>query len=172
MCATEQKLCDECSINNVSKGPLCSLDYYKVCPGHSPVQEVDNVHSHIEKTLKCKEVYNPPSLVRVLKHAKRKHRLRLFRCEWTLFFTINGLERIWDNPVFRLKGEIVQNNEPMTIGFKTSLWWTIIHKWSYSREHLTRQCGLITPHPASSPLNIYKNVRPHFFYFMSYKYLF
>lgn len=36
------------------------------CPGHSSIQEVDNIHSGIEKTLQLAEIYSPISLVRVL----------------------------------------------------------------------------------------------------------
>jgi len=39
----------------------------KFCqPGHSSIQEVDNLHSQIEKRLKVLEVYSPISLMRVL----------------------------------------------------------------------------------------------------------
>ncbi|KAH3702350.1 hypothetical protein DPMN_077365 [Dreissena polymorpha] len=41
------------------------------CPGHSEIQEVDNVHSGIEKVLKC-EVYSPVSLIRAMKTVRRK----------------------------------------------------------------------------------------------------
>lgn len=41
-------------------------------PGHSSIQEVDNIHSHIEKMLKISEMYSPPSLVRVLKKSSTK----------------------------------------------------------------------------------------------------
>jgi hypothetical protein len=39
----------------------------KFCePGHTSIQEVDNLHSQIEKRLKVLEVYSPISLMRVL----------------------------------------------------------------------------------------------------------
>ena len=39
----------------------------KYCtPGHSSIQEVDNIHSHLEKGLKVAEVYSPVSLLRVM----------------------------------------------------------------------------------------------------------
>jgi len=41
------------------------------CPGHSSIQEVDSIHSSIEKVLKVKEVYSPISLIRVLKNVRR-----------------------------------------------------------------------------------------------------
>ena len=43
----------------------------KFCtPGHSSIQEVDNVHSHVEKTMKLSETYSPISLMRVLKSVR------------------------------------------------------------------------------------------------------
>lgn len=41
-------------------------------PGHSSNQEVDNIHSHIEKMLKISGIYSPVSLVRVLKKVRPK----------------------------------------------------------------------------------------------------
>jgi len=42
------------------------------CPGHSAIQEVDNIHSQIEKVLRAREVFSPVSLVRVMKNVRRK----------------------------------------------------------------------------------------------------
>ena len=43
----------------------------KFCtPGHSSIQEIDNVHSHIEKRLKVSEIYSPLSLMTVLKRVR------------------------------------------------------------------------------------------------------
>ena len=39
-------------------------------PGHSAIQEVDNSHSHIEKSLKVFDIYSPHSFVRVLKSVR------------------------------------------------------------------------------------------------------
>ena len=41
-------------------------------PGHSPVQEVDNLHSQIERKLKNKDVFSPVGLLRVLKQVNIK----------------------------------------------------------------------------------------------------
>jgi len=39
----------------------------KFCePGHSSIQEVDNIHSHIEKVLNVSEIFSPLSLMRAL----------------------------------------------------------------------------------------------------------
>jgi len=41
-------------------------------PGHSAVQEVDSIHSQIERKLKVKDVFSPVGLVRVLKQVNVK----------------------------------------------------------------------------------------------------
>lgn len=51
------------------------------CPGHSAIQEVDNIHSHIEKVLKAKEVYSPVSLVRVIKGVRRKTPFKIIQMQ-------------------------------------------------------------------------------------------
>lgn len=42
-------------------------------PGHSSIQEVDNIHSHLEKGLRISEIYSPVSLLRVLRNIRPKH---------------------------------------------------------------------------------------------------
>ena len=41
-------------------------------PDHSCIQEVDNIHSNIEKAISAAEFYSPVSFIKVLLHAKRK----------------------------------------------------------------------------------------------------
>lgn len=41
-------------------------------PGHSCIQEVDNIHSNIEKVLELTEVWSPVSLLRVLLAANKE----------------------------------------------------------------------------------------------------
>lgn len=40
--------------------------------GHSTIQEVDNVHSHIEKALHLNEIYSPVSCMRVLTNVRKR----------------------------------------------------------------------------------------------------
>ena len=42
-------------------------------PGHGAVQEVDNIHSNIEKVMKIAEFYSPLSFLRILINANRHH---------------------------------------------------------------------------------------------------
>lgn len=50
----------------------CIIMKYSV-PGHSALQEVDNVHSQIEKILSKNEYFSPLGLLRVLKQINRKN---------------------------------------------------------------------------------------------------
>ena len=44
---------------------------HKCCaPGHSSIQELDSVHSHIEKSLNLGEIFSSFSFVRVLSKVK------------------------------------------------------------------------------------------------------
>ncbi|ESO94282.1 hypothetical protein LOTGIDRAFT_161502 [Lottia gigantea] len=54
-------------------------------PGHSSIQEVDNVHSHIEKALGVAEIYSPISLVRVLLKVRPKH-MKVIQMKKSQFF--------------------------------------------------------------------------------------
>ena len=52
----------------------------KYCePGHSSIQEVDNLHSQIEKKLKVQEIYSPVKLVRVLIGLRENNPLRVIQ---------------------------------------------------------------------------------------------
>jgi len=46
-------------------------------PGHSEIQEIDNIHSQIEKVLQTSEVYSPLGLVRILCKTPRHKPLKL-----------------------------------------------------------------------------------------------
>jgi hypothetical protein len=47
-------------------------------PGHSSIQEIDNIHSHIEKKLKVSDIYSPLSLMRTLKTV-RQHKMTVIQ---------------------------------------------------------------------------------------------
>lgn len=55
-------------------------------PGHSCIQEVDNIHSNIEKALRVSEVWSPLSLTRVISGANRKTPYKVIEIEHSEFF--------------------------------------------------------------------------------------
>jgi len=50
---------------------LVSIEQKYCTPGHSSIQEVDNIHSHIEKHLSKVDIFSPLSLVRHMKDVRR-----------------------------------------------------------------------------------------------------
>jgi hypothetical protein len=58
----------------------------KFCePGHSSIQEVDNIHSQIEKTLQLTEIFSPLGLTRLMLTANRKKPLKVIQMSSTNF---------------------------------------------------------------------------------------
>jgi len=62
----------------IQHNPSVTLVTQKFCkPGHSGIQEVDNLHSQIEKVVANCEIYSPLGLVRILCKTPRKKPLKL-----------------------------------------------------------------------------------------------
>ena len=51
------------------------------CPGHSSIQEVDSIHSCIERSLRHLEIYSPISFIRLLKAVRRKSPFRIIQLQ-------------------------------------------------------------------------------------------
>lgn len=54
-------------------------------PGHSYIQEMDNIHSNIEKVLKISELWSPVSLIRLLLFCNRKSSYDVIQMKTTDF---------------------------------------------------------------------------------------
>lgn len=52
-------------------------------PGHSCIQEVDNIHSNIEKSPRS---FYPISLIRIKLRSKNKIPIKLYRCKQDTFW--------------------------------------------------------------------------------------
>ncbi|ESO92470.1 hypothetical protein LOTGIDRAFT_175701 [Lottia gigantea] len=81
-----------CSYNKVAYNAIWTdnmmgliIEHKFGTPGHSSIQEVDNVHSHIEKALGVAEIYSPISLVRVLLKVRPKH-MKVIQMKKSQFF--------------------------------------------------------------------------------------
>lgn len=48
-------------------------------PGHGAVQDVDNIHSQIEKAFSTSEYYSPVSMVRILLKVNKKNLFRVIQ---------------------------------------------------------------------------------------------
>lgn len=55
-------------------------------PGHSCIQEIDNIHSSIEKMLRRTEIYSPLGLIKLLKTVNRKRPYRVLQMRETDFY--------------------------------------------------------------------------------------
>jgi hypothetical protein len=76
-------------VQNPSVKPITQ----KYCtPGHSSIQEVDNIHSHLEKGLWISEIYSPVSLVRVLKSIGAKHS-KVIQLQKTHFYNFQKVSK-------------------------------------------------------------------------------
>lgn len=60
---------------------ITSLEQKYCEPGHSSIQEVDNLHSQIEKALSVSEVYSPLGLVRLLLAVKEHNPLNVIQLQ-------------------------------------------------------------------------------------------
>ena len=126
--------------------PSVKMITQKFCePGHSEIQEIDNIHSQLEKALQTSEVYSPLGLVRILCKVPRKKPLKLtqmkkedikdyrgeaenFRFECIPFSKVKALQYISEHP-------------SMTVRYKLSFGddWTetIIQPTRRSKRHRT-----------------------------------
>ncbi|KAK6183326.1 hypothetical protein SNE40_010828 [Patella caerulea] len=67
---------------------------HKFCqPGHSSIQEVDNLHSQIEAVCSKSEMYSPVGLVRMLKMVRRVKPLKLTQLRSDDFKDFSAISR-------------------------------------------------------------------------------
>lgn len=81
-------------------------------PGHSCIQEVDNIHSNIEKILELTEVWSPVSLLRVLLAANKKHPYEIVQMKPMDLMTFS----VWQRPCLG------------TIPSRTQKWLSFVYK--------------------------------------------
>jgi hypothetical protein len=83
-------------------------------PGHSPVQEIDNLHSQIERRLKISEIYSPVGLMRVLKQVNRKTPLIIMQMkEFYDFQSVAKKMNFSDIPYSKVKTIVYENSRPL-----------------------------------------------------------
>lgn len=92
-------------------------------PGHSCIQEVDNIHSNIEKTLQLSEVWSPVSLPRVIFGANRKNPYTVIELQSTDFLDFQTQSKnlnYKDCPYTQVCQLKISSNDLLSISFKTS----------------------------------------------------
>lgn len=103
----------------------------KLCtPGHSSIQEVDNVHSHTEKALNLSEIFSPVSFVRVLSKVRPKSSkvLEVKQENFLNFQKTSQGFKFSDLPFTKVKCIILKKGHP----FKP---YHAYYKTSFSDEH-------------------------------------
>ena len=96
----------------------------KFCePGHSSIQEVDNIHSQIERNLRCTEVFSPLGVVRLMLAVNRRKPITVLQMKTGDFMefrdTVKSL-RFSDIPYSKVKVLLYSKDLPCCIKYKTS----------------------------------------------------
>jgi hypothetical protein len=73
------------SNNQKSGGNLKIIEQKFSEPGHGNIQEVDNIHSQIEKWLESREVFSPVSLLRSLVQLGRRANMQFIQVKKNIF---------------------------------------------------------------------------------------
>lgn len=91
-------------------------------PGHSCVQEIDSVHSVIERVLNKVEYYSPVSLMRILTKINSKKPYKIIQMKKSDFFDYKSLADTYSyNEVpYKKVASLEIIKDELTIGFKTS----------------------------------------------------
>ncbi|XP_065671503.1 uncharacterized protein LOC136089435 [Hydra vulgaris] len=96
----------------------------KFCePGHSSIQECDNIHSQIEKSLAVAEIFSPLGLERAIKNVNRKKPFSVYQMQLIdvkNFSVVAGFSSYKLVPYTRVKNLVYRNGLPYYVFFKTS----------------------------------------------------
>ena len=101
---------------------LCFIMQKFCARGHSSIQEVDNIHSHIEKALKVAEIYSPISLLRLMLNV-RPNSSRVIQLKPENFVNYQkaaGYLSFSDVPYTKVKVLYLDADKPFHVEFKTS----------------------------------------------------
>lgn len=92
----------------------------KFCePGHSSIQEVDNIHSNIEKSCSPSEIYSPVGLMRVLKTVNKLRLVQMKPADFKDFQEVAGRGRYDRIPYTRVKCLRYEHTDPKVLKYKT-----------------------------------------------------
>ncbi|GBN81666.1 hypothetical protein AVEN_17906-1 [Araneus ventricosus] len=92
-------------------------------PKHSCVQEVDFVHSNIEKAMNKTDFYSPIGLIRILKQANPRRPYRVIQMRSDDFKDIQGIAKVLNCKIvpFTIVAILKFSRTLHTVNFKTSL---------------------------------------------------
>ena len=108
---------------NFLKSTSLTRIHQKFCePGHSSIQEIDNVHSQLEKALSRREVFSPLGVIRCFKQATRKPVKIIQMQEHHFRQYMETAKSFWfkNIPFSKVKSLTYKKREPFDIEVKTS----------------------------------------------------
>ncbi|CAC5423890.1 unnamed protein product [Mytilus coruscus] len=101
---------------------LKSVEHKFSEPGHSSIQEVDCVHSHIEKALNLSEIFSPVSFLRMLTRV-RKRSMKVIQLQPEHFFNFQAASRTFKYnsvPFTKIKYIKLEVEKPLQVLYKVS----------------------------------------------------
>ena len=130
----------------IQRNPSVTLLTQKFCePGHSSIQEVDNLHSQIEKVVTNCEIFSPLGLVRVLCKTPRKKPLKLTQLRMNdMRDYLSETNRLRFDGIPFTKVKAIQYSADNTVSYKTSFAdenWTVCDLTVQSRSMTKGQLG-------------------------------
>ncbi|RUS83143.1 hypothetical protein EGW08_009090 [Elysia chlorotica] len=104
----------------LNRNPQVKTITHKYCqPGHSSIQEVDNLHSRVEKACGPNEIFSPIGLLRILKRVNHLKTIQLKKEDFKDFGKI-ALRGLYDKvPYTKVKSLRYDQAQPSHLQYKT-----------------------------------------------------
>ena len=102
---------------------IVSIEHKYCEPGHSTIQEVDNLHSQIEAVCRHSEIYSPVGLLQMLKKGHRSKPLKIIQMRSQDFKDFGSIARRgkYDRvPFTKVKSLLYKKVEPKILCYKTN----------------------------------------------------
>jgi len=125
----------------------------KFCePGHSSIQEVDNIHSQVERVCRHAEIYSPVGLMKLLKKVNSKNPISITQMKPNMFKdyqTIAKVGQFHRIPFSKVKSLLYDNSEPKILKYKLSFSdeWTTVNVFDKNPTRLNGNRHFILPTP-------------------------
>lgn len=91
-------------------------------PGHSAIQEVDNIHSHLEKAFKVSDMYSPISVIRTMNRVRpEKMIVTQMKSSMIFDFQASAVKLLFKQvPFSKLKCLLSERSKPFIVSYKLS----------------------------------------------------
>lgn len=100
----------------------------KFCePGHSEIQEIDNIHSQLEKILRPAEIYSPLGLIRVFKRSPRNKPIKLMQLRQEHM-------KNYMSEATKYKFDVIPYSKVKTLKYNVNLLMTVDYKTRFSDD--------------------------------------